>query len=251
MAAAVSPFSALGCRRAICCGLRAKMLPVESGGFGIVVHFVQHGLQVWRQGHAALLEFVCPGGGIEIAVLGEEFFGGGADFFVGSRLGNLRFAGLWFVSLRGLRAGGGGGHGGVFLAGGEKEEYGKDGGQAFHGFPFGMCFCLAEGYLKNGSGEVSGSLSAFAACQAEVPGADIEAHAEVAPEQGAAGGEGGGEGAQQGVCGGVGEQQGGVYGGVQLFGREVGGAGQGFGSGVLREVSGRRGGGEVGFEQQP
>jgi len=115
----------------------------------------------------------------------------------------------------------------------------------------GMRFCLAEGYLKNGSGEVSGSLSAFAACQAEVPGADIEAHAEVAPEQGAAGGEGGGEGAQQSGFGGVGEQQGGVYSGMQLLGREVGGAGQGFGSGVLREAAGRRGGGEVGFEQQP
>ena len=128
------------------------------GGFGVVVHFVQHGLQVRRQGHAALLEFVCPGGGIEIAVLGEEFFGGGADFFVGSRLGNLRLAGLWFVSLRGLRAGGGGGHGGVFLAGGKEKKAGEEGGQAFHGFSFGMCFCLAEGYLKNGSGEVSGSL---------------------------------------------------------------------------------------------
>ena len=88
-----------------------------------------------------------------------------------------------------------------------------------------MCFCLAEGYLKNGSGEVSGSLSAFAACQAEVPGADIEAHAEVAPEQGAANEEGSGEGAQQGDFGGLGEQQRAFHGGLQLFGRELGGAG--------------------------
>ena len=111
------------------------MLPVERGGFGVVVHFVQHGLQVWRQGHAALLEFVCPGGGIEIAVLGEEFFGGGADFFVGSRLGNLRLAGL-----QRLRAGGGGGHGGSFWQAVRRKRQERRVGRRFMAFLLGCVF---------------------------------------------------------------------------------------------------------------
>ena len=58
-----------------------------------------------------------------------------------------------------------------------------------------------------------------------MPGTDIEAYAEVAPEQGAANGEGGDKGAQQGDFGGIGEQQCAFHGGLQLFGRELARAG--------------------------
>ncbi|OAM43241.1 hypothetical protein A7Q02_00715 [Eikenella sp. NML97-A-109] len=53
------------------------MLPVNQGGLGDVVLFVQHCLQAWWQGNAALFEPVCPAGSIKIAVLSEEAFGGG------------------------------------------------------------------------------------------------------------------------------------------------------------------------------